>query len=199
MKKLPLVPALLSALILGLPAVAHAQEVTNGTTTQVEATDDTSVTVSAASSARVTATSTGGAQPLRTTDTVSNEDGSRTVTRTISHSATGAAPARTRTKEMTFNADGSLATHSSTEIRTAADETVLRERTSSITVGDGAAVRSRIDTRIEEKVRPERAERIARLERPEKLERLERVERLERMERPEKLERIERLERRERD
>src|SRR5574337_1808150 len=123
-----------AGLIIGLqPATGSAQESTT-TTVQVTTTDGTTTSAPPLSK---------GAMPVQTVDTVTNPDGTTTVTRTRTLSATGAAPARTRTKQMTFNADGSLASQSTTEVRSASDGTILRERSSSLAITDGEVVRSR--------------------------------------------------------
>ncbi|NMG73388.1 hypothetical protein [Aromatoleum diolicum] len=157
-----------------------------------------------------------GAAPVQTVETVTNPDGTTTVTRVRTLSATGAAPTRNRSMEMTFGTDGGLLEQSRTDIRTNADGVVVRERSSSLELIDGVPVRTRSDIRrndagevirslerVKTVDRPasssiERAERIEKRERPEKLERIEKVERLERIERPEKVERLEKIERRER-
>jgi len=133
--------------------------------------------------------------PVHSVDTVINADGTTTVTRTRTLSATGAAPNRVRTKEMTFNADGGLASQTTTEVRTATDGTVLSERSSSRTTADGEIARTRNDSRRATFERPDNSERVVRAERPEKLERMERLERVDRPEKPERVERVERRER----
>ena len=183
-----------AALAFGLhSSLAPAQEATTTATTAAEpAPSDATVTTDGTAAAGVSRSQ--GAMPVQSVETVINADGTTTVTRTRTLSATGAAPARVRTKEMTFNAEGGLASQTTTEVRTATDGTVLSERSSTRTTADGKLARS--DSRRTAVERPDNAERVARAERPEKLERMER---LERVDRPEKPERVERVERRERD
>ena len=183
-----------AALAFGLhSSIAPAQEATTTATTAAEPTP-ADATVAADGTAAAGVARSKGAMPVQSVESVINADGTTTVTRTRTLSATGAAPNRVRTKEMTFNADGGLASQTTTEVRTATDGTVLNERSSSRTTVDGERTLS--DSRRAPVERPENTERVARAERPEKLERLER---LERVDRPEKPERVERVERRERD
>ena len=182
-----------AALAFGLQSsLATAQEATATATTTAEV-ESSGTTLSTDSPAGAGVSPANGAMPQHSVATVLNADGTTTVTRTRTLSATGAAPTRMRTKDMTFNVDGGLASHTTTEVRTASDGTVLSERSSSRAVADGEFVRTRDDLRRAAVERPDTAERLARAERPEKLERMERLER------PAKLERIERMERRERD
>lgn len=183
-----------AALAFGLhSSLAPAQEATTTATTVAEpAPSDATVATDGMAAAGVARSK--GAMPVQGVDTVINADGTTTVTRTRTLSATGAAPNRVRTKEMTFNADGSLASQTTTEVRTTTDGAVLTERSSSRTTADGERTRS--DSGRATVERPDNTERVARAERPEKLERMER---LERVDRPEKPERVERVERRERD
>lgn len=158
-----------------------------------------------------------GAMPVVTNETVVNPDGTTTVIRTVSQSATGAAPERTRTMEMSFDADGRLVQQSRNETRTNADGVVVRERSRSMEFVDGVPAQIRTDIRrndagevvrtrerverADRSTRVERPETVARIEtatRPERVERTERTERAERAERPERAERAERVERVER-
>ncbi|WP_018990976.1 hypothetical protein [Aromatoleum toluclasticum] len=174
--------------------LAPAQEATTTATTTAEL-EPAATTVTTDGTAAVSALRSKGAMPVQSVETVTNADGTTTVTRTRTLSATGAAPKRVRSKEMTFNAEGGLASQTTTEVRTASDGTVLSERSSSRTIAGGEVAHARGDSRPAAE-RPDNAEHVARAERPEKLDR---VERLERVERPEKPERVERIERRERD
>lgn len=114
-----------------------------------------------------------------------DEDGTRTRerSRTTLHPVSG--EVRRRTESRVRNADGSE-TRTRSETRTAADGTVLRER-----------------TRLKEKAahadRSERSERGERADRSDRAERAERSDRADRAERPERAERPDRAERAERD
>lgn len=143
-----------------------------------------------------------GAHPIRTVETIVNDDGSATTTSTRDLTATGAAPSRLRTVETTRDESGNLVERTRTDIRTNADDVVVRERVSTVEIVDGQAIHTRTDIRrndageiIRSRERVESASRVERAERPVKLERAERAERVERVERPEKAERPEKVER----
>ena len=199
-----------------LCAIAVLFIAAHGTTVGAAGSDDfTTQGVKLRDDGSVDDTRPNGAAPVKTVETITNPDGTTTVIRSRTLGATGQAPNRTRTREMTFSADGKLLEQSRSDVRTNADNVVVRERTSSIETIDGEAVRTRTDIRrnddgdiirsrerikaverpnvtsIDRTTRVEKIERNERTERPEKAERIERVERVEKLERLEKIERPE--------
>lgn len=142
-----------------------------------------------------------GAAPVVNVETTVNEDGTTTVTRSVSLSATGEAPNRSRSTESTFDADGALVGRTRTDVRTNADGVVVRERTTTLERVDGEMVRTRSDIRRNDAGDIVRSrERIETRDRPEiaGVERIEKIERRERADRPDRIERREKIERRER-
>lgn len=141
-----------------------------------------------------------GANPVQTLQTVTNPDGTTSVIRTRTLSATGEAPARARTMEMTFSADGQLLGQTRTDTRTNAAGVIVRERTRSSDLVNGEMVETRTDIRrddlggiLRSRERIHRIDRAERLEHLERAERPEMIERMERVERPEAVERMERI------